>query len=165
MNAHKLLAFLATLLTPAIAQAAAAQAQPATAPASPIELVGDVRHDRVTVVDGQQKHELVEPRTVVPGDKLIFTTRYRNVGKAPVTNFVVTNPLPSAVAMTSDSAASLTVSVDGGKSWGPIAGLTVADGKGGRRAAQASDVTHIRWVIPTIQPGANGALTYQAIVR
>ena len=165
MTAHKLIALLVGFLAPAVAQAAAAQSQPTTAQASPVELVGDVRHDRIVIVDGQQKHELVEPKTVVPGDKLIFTTRYRNVGSAPVTNFVVTNTLPSAVSVTAESAAGLTVSVDGGKSWGTLASLTLADGKGGRRAASPGDVTHVRWIIPAIQPGANGALTYQAIVR
>jgi uncharacterized repeat protein (TIGR01451 family) len=163
MISRKLLAFAALVAVPAVAYAA--PAAPAATPASPVELVGDVKLDKVTVVNGQTRHELVAPTTVLPGDHLIFTTRYRNTGRIPVTNFVVTNPLPSAVAATAESAAALTVSVDGGKTWGALATQSVGDGKGGRRRAQAGDVTHIRWIIPAIQPGASGALTYHATVR
>jgi hypothetical protein len=101
----------------------------------------------------------------VPGDKLVFTTRYRNSGTQPVNDFVVTNPLPGAVMLAGEEADQHTVSVDGGKTWGKLATLTVDDGKGGKRAATAADVTHLRWVLPLLQPGANGALTYHAIVR
>ena len=59
----------------------------------------------------------------------------------------------------------ISVSVDGGKAWGKLSALQVADGKGGLRAALNSDVTHIRWVLPVLNPGVSGTLTYNAIVR
>jgi hypothetical protein len=37
------------------------------------------------------------------------------------------------------------VSVDAGKSWGPLAKLTVRGADGAPRPAQGSDVTHLRW--------------------
>ena len=43
--------------------------------------------------------------------------------------------------------------------------LKVADGKGGTRPAQASDVTHVRWSIASFAPGASGTLEYHAVVR
>lgn len=138
---------------------------PAATPVSPVELVGDVRVVKITVVDGQQKQELITPKVVIPGDKLVFTTRYHNTGKQPVNDFVVTNPLPGAVMLSPEGAALHVVSVDGGKTWGALDALQVADSQGVKRPAAAADVTHLRWTLPLLQPGVNGVLTYHAIVR
>lgn len=135
------------------------------APAGPIELVGDVKLEQHSMVGGRDKVELVAPQVVVPGDRLLFSTSYRNTSAAPVENFVVTNPVPAAVAVASESAASNEVSVDGGAHWGRLAALTVPDGLGGRRPATAADVTHIRWVLAVVRSGASGVVTYNAIVR
>lgn len=137
----------------------------ANAQTDSVKLAGSVQLERVQVVDGVEKVTLAEPSVVVPGDRLLFTTRFENTGTVKADNVVVTNPLPGAVALAADSAPSLSVSVDDGKSFGPLASLAVADGKGGTRPAQAADVTHVRWVLVTVAPGANGTLTYRAIVR
>lgn len=78
---------------------------------------------------------------------------------------MVTNPLPSAVALASDSASGTEVSVDGGKTWGQLGSLKVAGTEGTPRAATAADVTHVRWIIPSIAPGASGEVQYHGIVR
>lgn len=140
-------------LAPAVAHAAPGQ----------VALKGDVKLEKTIVEAGKPRVVLAEPKVVVPGDRLLFTTRYANGGTAAVQNFVVTNPLPSAVAL--EAQAGDQVSVDAGKTWGKLAALTVANGKGGRRAAQVSDVTHIRWTIPTIAAGGSGKVEYHAIVR
>lgn len=152
------------LAVPAPALAAPAQV-PVAAQAFPVELAGDVKLIKVRDVNGVRVQEQVEPKVVVPGDTLVFSTRYRNGGSLPVTNFVVTNPLPAAVMLAPDGAEKQVVSVDGGKTWGPLAGLQVDDGKGGKRPATAADVTHARWTLALIQPGATGVLSYNAIVR
>lgn len=133
--------------------------------AQPIELKGDVKVDKLVVENGKEKHVYSDPRVVVPGDKLVFSTAYRNTGSAPVKDFVVTNPVPAAVMLAPDAAEALTVSVDGGKTWGKLATLRVSDGKGGTRPAVAGDVTHLRWVLAQVAPGAAGTLSYNAIVR
>lgn len=133
--------------------------------AQPIELIGVVKVDKVVVENGKEKHQLEDPKVVVPGDKLLFTTQYRNASNETVRNFVVTNPVPNGVALASDGADAQTVSVDGGKTWGKLSTLTVSDGKGGTRPASAEDVTHLRWVLGAVAPGASGALSYNAIVR
>lgn len=139
----------------------------AAAQAAPVELNGDVKVDKVVVENGQEKHVLLAPdaTSVVPGDKLVFATRYRNNGGAEVKNFVVTNPLPAGVMLAPEGAGSLDVSVDGGKTYGKLAVLKVKGQDGQVRAAQAGDVTHIRWVLPVLAPGATGTLSYNAIVR
>lgn len=150
----------------AIAPSFAARAQaPVASPVSPVELAGDVKLIKVRDVSGVKVLEQVEPKVVVPGDLLVFSTSYRNGGPLPVTNFVVTNPLPAAVMFAPDGADKQVVSVDGGKTWGMLAGLHVDDGKGGKRPANAADVTHARWTLALIRPGATGVLTYNAIVR
>lgn len=144
-------------------------AMPATALAqeqSPISLSGDVMAVE-TVVDeaGNESTQLVAPDVIVPGDRLVFGTDYANNGAEPVENFVVTNPLPSAVRLAPDADPALTVSVDGGESWGTLAQLSVTGEDGTPRSAAASDVTHIRWTLAVIAPGESGRLEYPAIIR
>jgi hypothetical protein len=141
---------------PAVAQAAA----------SPIALIGDVKAEKVvTAPDGTERTELVEPTTIIPGDRLIFGTDYAHNGAETVNNFVVTNPLPAAVRLAPDADPALDVSVDGGKTWGKLAALTLANPDGTQRPATHADVTHVRWVLASITPGAKGRLTYPAIIR
>jgi uncharacterized repeat protein (TIGR01451 family) len=143
---------------------AAAFAQEAAA--SPVVLSGNVKAVKtVTDPDGTTRTELVEPSTIVPGDRLIFVTDYANNGSEPVTNFTVTNPLPGAVRLAPDAEPGLDLSVDGGKTWGALGALTVLNSDGTTRPATHADVTHVRWVLASIAPGARGELTYPAIIR
>ena len=136
-----------------------------TAP-SPVTLSGDVKAVKtVTGADGKERTELVEPAAIVPGDRLIFGTEYANKGTEPVANFTVTNPLPGAVRLAPDADPALTVSVDCGKTWGVLTALSVNNSDGTARSATQTDVTHVRWVLPSIAPGASGRLTYPAIIR
>lgn len=153
--------------TTALFAAAAAFASPVFAQeASPVSLSGDVKAVSTTVdADGNESTKLVEPGTIVPGDRLIFGTDYSNTGDEPVKNFVVTNPLPGPVRLASDADADLTVSVDGGKTWGPLASLSLANEDGSTRTATHGDVTHVRWTLAQIAPGESGRLEYPAIIR
>ena len=173
----KSLVALMTMTLMAGPAVAAAQSNPAAPPVSgapalanpasgsPVSLKGDVKLEKTVTENGVSSVQLLDPKVVVPGDRLLFTTRYQNDGTAAVTNFVVTNPLPSAVALAGEAAAETEVSVDGGKSWGLLSALKVSDGQGGQRAASTSDVTHVRWTVARIAPGASGQVEYRAIVR
>ncbi len=155
-----------TLLIVSAALFASATTAPLAAQEQPISLVGDVKVEK-TVADeaGQPKTVLVDPDLVVPGDRLIFGTDYRNNGAEAVANFVMTNPVPAAVRLAPDADADLTVSVDGGASWGTLAELTVTAEDGSTRSAEHADVTHIRWTLAAVDPGASGRLQYPAIIR
>lgn len=131
----------------------------------PVTLKGDVLLEKTVTENGITKRVLVEPKKVVPGDRLLFTTAYRNGGAKTVSKFVVTNPIPAGVVYAADASAAAEVSVDGGKSWGLLERLKVSGPNGTARAAQASDVTHVRWIVPTITAGASGTVTYHAVVR
>lgn len=150
---------MATLALPGVPVAAQAAV-------SPIALTGDVKAVKIiTAPDGTESTELTDPNTIIPGDRLIFGTAYSHNGSEPVSNFTVTNPLPAAVRLAPDADPALEVSVDGGKTWGAIAGLTVANTDSTTRPATHADVTHVRWVLEIITPGAKGRLTYPAIIR
>jgi uncharacterized repeat protein (TIGR01451 family) len=138
----------------------------AQAASNPISLTGDVKAEKIVVgADGKERVELVEPTTIIPGDRLVFGTDYASNGTDPVTNFVVTNPLPAAVRLAPDADPALSVSVDGGKTFGALAALTITNSDGTKRPAAHADVTHVRWVLASIAPGASGRLTYPAIIR
>lgn len=152
----KMAGFLAVLAaSPAMALAAGGT----------VSLDSTIKLDKVVTDKGQTRHELVAPEKVVPGNHLVFMTSYRNNGDKPFDHFVVTNPVPSAVALESVDNGQFDVSVDGGQTWGKLAQLTVAKPGAAPRAAQAGDVTHVRWVIASIAPGASGTLEYHAVVR
>lgn len=160
-----------TIKTIMLTVAAAALALPALplsaqSDASPVALNGDVKAVKVvTAADGTERTELVEPSTIIPGDRLIFGTDYANNGSTVVTNFTVTNPLPTAVRLAPDADLALDVSVDGGKTWGALAALIITNSDGATRSATHADVTHVRWILASIAPGAKGRLTYPAIIR
>ncbi len=116
--------------------------------------------------NGKVKIVLYEPKIVTPGDKLIFFLNYHNAGAAPASNFVVTNPLPEAVAFqgSNDSAAEL--SVDNGRNWGFLTSLKVREVSGAWRSARMEDVTHVRWTMRSpIPAGGQGKLSFRGIVR
>ena len=142
----------AGLTTPAFAQAAPA-----------VALKGDVKVVRQVTEDGKTTETLEDPNQVLPGDKLVFTTRYTNSGAEAATDFVVTNPLPAPVKLAKVD--SFEVSVDGGKTFGALAALKATGADGTVRAAELGDVTHVRWRVASIAPGASGEVKYFAEVR
>ncbi|MXO90002.1 hypothetical protein [Pontixanthobacter aquaemixtae] len=131
-----------------------------------VELSGDVMVVKTVTEEGAEpREELVKPDLVVPGDRLVFRTNYRNTSADLVENFVVTNPLHSAVALAPDTPSSQQVSVDGGNTFGTLSELTVTEEDGTSRPAMAYDVTHLRWVLSSLEPGASGQISFYAIVR
>jgi uncharacterized repeat protein (TIGR01451 family) len=115
--------------------------------------------------DGRNRIVLEEPKVVTPGDRLVFILNYRNVGNAPASDFIVTNPLPTAVAF-QGGADSAQVSIDGGKSWGTLPALKMRDADGRWRSARPDDVTHVRWALKQAIPvGGQGKLSFRGTVR
>jgi uncharacterized repeat protein (TIGR01451 family) len=139
-------------------------AAPAVAPAS-VSVESEILIERTVVVDGKSTVKLLALKNVVPGDRLLFRFKYHNSGAVPATNYVMVDPLPPAAALAPEGVKGADVSVDGGKTWGMLDTLKVSDGQGGTRAAQASDVTHVRLTVAQIAPGATGQFEFHAIVR
>lgn len=147
-----LLAFL--LPVPALAQ-------------SQVALTSEVLVERTTTDAGGQRHTALEaPSIVTPGDPLVFVLHYRNNAASPATDFVVTNPIPESVSYVSTESAGSVLSVDGGRTWGELAALSVRNADGTSRPATAADVTHIRWrIAQPIPAGGQGELRFRGIVK
>jgi uncharacterized repeat protein (TIGR01451 family) len=138
-------------------------AVPVAAQEKPVALESKVQLMRPVETGGQP--QLLEPVNVVPGDLLLFTTSFHNEGAAPVTDFVVVNPVADSLELTAEAAGQTDVSVDGGKTWGLIAQLTIVDAEGQEQPATVSDITHMRWKFARIQPGETGRVQFIAAVR
>lgn len=121
----------------------------------------------VTAADGSSTvvRETALPETkVTPGDPVIYVLAYANKGDQAASNAALVDDLPSEIEYVSTEDSNATVSVDGGKTWGALAGLTVS-ADGATRAATPADVTHVRWVVAEIAPGASGSVSYRGRVR
>lgn len=173
-------------------EAAEAQSAPAaaTAPAkSPVTLKNNAQIERTEIdANGKERLVLKDPSAViiVPGDRVVFTLHYENVSGEAASRFRAVNPMPAAIQFLSVNEDWAELSVDGGQNWGKLDKLTITqtitkpaviDPKSGQetqaavteaitRSAQASDVTHVRWVFANpIPPGAKGQLSYRGLVK
>ncbi len=100
--------------------------------------------------DGRVEEKRLPADRVVPGDVVAYTIEAKNVTTRPAERVVITDPIPTHTRYVDGSAqarnAELQFSVDGGKSFGRPEKLVITEPDGTRRAARASDYTHIRWV-------------------
>ncbi|MGB5076385.1 MAG: hypothetical protein WBO17_02765 [Sphingorhabdus sp.] len=135
--------------------------------ATPLQLSSDVFVEKTVVrADGRKSVVLEKPNIVTPGDNLVFVVSYKNVGNTTASDFVVTNPLPSAVLFNGTSDRLEVVSIDGGKSWGILGNLRVVKGDGTVRPALHSDVTHLKWNLnQPLTAGAGGKIIFRGIVK
>jgi uncharacterized repeat protein (TIGR01451 family) len=128
-----------------------------------VELEGGVEVLRIVEQNGERVETYSEPTRVIPGDRLKFTTTYRNNTGHTVEDFVITNPLPKPVVLT--EIGEFEVSVDDGKSFGSLETRSIDLPDGGKRPATLDDVEQVRWTIDSIAAGATGQVTYFASVR
>ncbi len=122
---------------------------------------------RETAPDGTVTLRYTTPDVVIPGDRARITLNYHNRGRVPFTNLRLNNPIPAGLQFEgSESLTGFSLSVDGGTVWGQLADLKVKDADGSERAAQATDVTHVRWVFTEPVPvGGRGSVTFFTRVR
>ncbi len=160
INLFKRLAILAAAAIPGIMPGMALAA-------NNVALSSDVFVERkVQNPNGKTSVMLEEPKTVIPGDNLVFVLKYKNVGSTPATDFSVTNPLPKAVAFNGTSDGTEIVSIDGGKNWGPLSALKYTRADGEVRPALMSDVTHIKWKFNrALSVGSEGKLVFRGTVK
>ncbi|MFM2409929.1 MAG: hypothetical protein RL481_757 [Pseudomonadota bacterium] len=144
----------------------AASSLPAMA-AAPVELSSDIFVEKQQKrPDGSLATTLVAPKTILPGDQLVFVVRYRNAGKAPASGLTVTNPIPAAISFSGTSDGAEWVSIDGGKSWGKLSQMSVKAADGNSRPALMTDVTHLKWNMnQTLAAGESGKLIFRGVVK
>ena len=120
--------------------------------------------------DGSQESKLIPVSTVVPGDEIVYTVTFTNIGKETADNVTVVDPIPEQMTYVRGSVfgpgADITFSVDGGTTFETEGDLRVATDNGGERTAQPEDYTHIRWVLRNpLGPGKRGVARFRAVLR
>lgn len=119
---------------------------------------------------GQVQLVAIKPDSIVPGDRILYTTRFHNHGVEASDNITITNPIPQQVSYLAGSAqgkhCNIVFSADGGKSWGKPEQLRVQTADGQWRAAQASEYTHIRWQYQSaLASQQSSEISYQAHLK
>jgi hypothetical protein len=131
------------------------------------DVTGRIMVERtVTDGSGRQHAVLEETADAAPGEHLVFQFDYRNARPTVANTFVITNPIPDQLVYAGTDSPGEQVSVDGGRTYGSLADLKVADADGMERSARPRDVTHVRWVINRAMPtGTGGQLSFRAVMR
>ncbi|MBB4858900.1 hypothetical protein HNO88_002226 [Novosphingobium chloroacetimidivorans] len=120
-----------------------------------------VQH-KSAAADGTTRITLVPANHVVPGDRVVFRTVYKNHLAQPVSGMVVSNPVPANISYhgPAEGSPAPEVSIDGAH-FAPLAALTVAG-----RPARADQVRAVRWLVHGQVPaGAAARYSYEASVK
>ncbi|MDF1820860.1 MAG: hypothetical protein P1U64_04775 [Alcanivoracaceae bacterium] len=128
------------------------------------------REIRTADENGQIRTRREPASTVAPGDTVHYTLSYSNSGDEAAVNVKLDNPIDPAQLYQAGSAwgdgAQILFSIDGGQTYKQPASLTWRDtGTGKEQAAPPERYTNIRWVIPTIPAGSDGAVGFSATVK
>ncbi len=107
---------------------------------------------------------------ILPGDEIFFSVRFRNTGTEPAADIVITNPVPEHMILKPltihGENASVTLSIDSGKSFGLMEALFVVEEDGTKRPPRPEEYTHVRWSFSKeIMPGEQGSVGFSAIVE
>jgi len=119
--------------------------------------------------DGDSETQLVVAETVLPGEHVVYTITFVNVGEAAAENVVITNPISESLTYVAGSASNgsmqVEFSVDGGKAFGLASELRIVD-NGVERPATTNDYTHVRWVMQNeLEVGAKGSASFAAVLQ
>lgn len=141
--------FLSILLAAsAVCVTLPAHAQASAKPGT-VSLQNVVEKEITVTQDGKTVKKRVPAAKAAPGEEVIYTSIFKNIGAKPAGNIFITNPMPPHTTYVGGSAfgdnAAVTFSADGGKTWAPADQLKVRDG-GKERPAGVTDITHVRWV-------------------
>jgi uncharacterized repeat protein (TIGR01451 family) len=118
---------------------------------SPVRFANIAQKQVITLDDeGKERIELTDVDIMVPGDTVVYTSTFTNIGQDTVSNIIVSNPIPKntqyIVFTAKGKSTVITFSVDGGKTYAAAAKLTVVDENGQTQTAQPKHYTDIRWV-------------------
>lgn len=125
---------------------------------------------RTTTPSGDVTTRYIDATLVIPGETVVYRLDYVNDQDAPVTDMVLTMPVPAEVLFKEGSAEQdgmeTYFSTDAGQTFSARAELMVALDDGGVAPAAAADITHIRWVSSRPVPAeADGLLQFKAVLK
>jgi uncharacterized repeat protein (TIGR01451 family) len=118
---------------------------------------------------GESETQLVAADTVVPGETVVYTISFRNIGDEPATNVVITNPIAETLTYVDGSAfgpgTDIKFSTDGGRTYAAADELTVEE-DGVSRPAGPDDFTHVQWVMQhALAVGTQGTARFMAVLK
>jgi len=146
---------------------------PAYAMAAP-DVKIDITAEKVVLVEksGKKVEQRIIASEVLPGDVLVYTLTYKNVGDEAAKDIKVNNPIPKDTAYVLDSAygpgAKITFSVDGGKTFNEPSLLRYevdVKGKAEKREASPEQYTDIRWAVEEVGVGKSGVASFRVRVQ
>ena len=122
-----------------------------------------------TTPDGETRTELASVETAVPGDEVVYTVTFTNIGEDSADNIRITNPIPEEMRYVPGSAfgpgTDILYSIDGQRYAFPEE-LIVSTADGSERQATPEDYTHIRWILNApLDVGARGFARFRAVLR
>lgn len=129
-----------------------------------------VQKEELTITDeGKTETRLVSVKTITPGERVVYTTTFRNIGEEPAESVVITNPISESLTYLDGSAFGpgtvIEFSVDGGVTYADASELTVVEDDVSRPAS-AEDFTHVRWVMQSnLAAGAQGTARFTAVLN
>ena len=120
--------------------------------------------------DGNTTYDYIEPKTALPGDVMMYTISFENIGSNPAEGIVINDPIPNNSKYRMDSAVgkntTITFSIDGGKNFGNPDDLVVKDKNGKEWKAKPESYTHIRWVYnKPFAPGETGEVSFKTQIK
>ena len=120
--------------------------------------------------DGKIEKKMVPAAKVVPGTEVLYVITYKNISDKPADQVAITNPVLKELEYFNEPKDQTKtvpeLSVDGGKNYGELSRLKVTGSDGKIRAAQASDVTHLRWRLRSaVKPGEKGTVSFHARLK
>ena len=106
---------------------------------------------------------------VEPGQQVRYSLAYSNEGPDPADSVSLVMPIPPEVTYLEASVAgapgTVTFSADNGQTFAIRNALMIGEAEK-NRVANASEITHIKWVFDTpIAPAASGAISYMAVLE
>jgi uncharacterized repeat protein (TIGR01451 family) len=137
---------------------------------SPVRFANTAQKQNISVdEDGVKRITLTSTDLIVPGDTVVYTSTFTNIGTEDVSNIVVSNPIPANTQYIVFSAKGKTTrvsfSVDGGKTFAAPAQLTVVDNNGIKQTAKPKDYTDIRWVYQgTLSAGSSSSVSFNVSI-
>ena len=126
------------------------------------------KEETVTTDSGERQTRLVAADTVLPGDTVVYTITFTNIGAEAADDVVVTNPIDASLTYVDGSVFGagmrIEFSADDGQTFAARDALTVTD-NGTERPAAAADYTHIRWTMEgMLDVGSTGVARFSATV-
>jgi len=122
--------------------------------------------------DGKQVETLVAATETLPGDTLVYTLSYKNLGDEAASDVVLNDPIPESTTYVVDSVfgkgSDISFSVDHGKTFKQPSMLTYtikSSDKEIERKATPDDYTDIRWVIHSIKAGSQGNVGFRVQIK